>query len=71
MLFTTAKVGPRQDLLTGTIQLDQISLLEMYKLIPSVLLDFSFELVEPEKEWTVRHGWFNKPRNVNVRVRRC
>jgi hypothetical protein len=43
--------------------------MEIYKLIPSILRDFHFELAEPEKAWTVLHGWLNKPEDVNVKVR--
>ena len=42
---------------------------EMYKLLPTVLRDFEFELVG-KKEWDTWQGWFHQQRNVDVRARR-
>ncbi|EXJ87870.1 hypothetical protein A1O1_04797 [Capronia coronata CBS 617.96] len=42
---------------------------EMYKLLPTVLRDFEFELVG-SKEWETWQGWFHQPKNINVRVKR-
>ncbi|EHY53724.1 hypothetical protein HRR83_003937 [Exophiala dermatitidis] len=42
---------------------------EMYKLLPTILHDFEFELVG-NREWEVWRGWFHQPKNVNVRVTR-
>ncbi|KAK0625755.1 Cytochrome P450 monooxygenase mpaDE [Lasiodiplodia hormozganensis] len=47
-----------------------ISLLEMYKLVPAVLLNFELELVQPEKEWTIHNAWFVKQSDFFVRLRR-
>lgn len=44
----------------------QISMTEMYKLLPTILRRYHFELTVPE--WTLRAGWFSVPRNVLVRV---
>ncbi|RAH49950.1 cytochrome P450, partial [Aspergillus brunneoviolaceus CBS 621.78] len=43
-----------------------IALCEIYKLLPVLLWKFQVRLVEPEKEWTTKNFWFNKP--VGVRV---
>ncbi|KAI9756557.1 MAG: guanine nucleotide exchange protein for ADP-robosylation factor [Chaenotheca gracillima] len=37
-----------------------ISLLEIYKLVPSFLLRFEVNLVHPEKEWKLHNAWFVK-----------
>lgn len=42
---------------------------EMYKLLPTILRDFDFELVG-KKEWDVWEGWFHSQKNVNVKVTR-
>lgn len=42
---------------------------EMYKLLPTILRDFDFELVG-NQEWDVWRGWFHHQRNVNVQVKR-
>jgi cytochrome P450 len=46
-----------------------ISLLEMYKIIAAAIMKFDWELVEPEKEWTLLGGSFVRPKAVNVRVK--
>lgn len=47
-----------------------ISILEMSKLIPRLVRDFDFELVNTEREWETENFWFVKPVDFNVRVRR-
>ncbi|EYE90342.1 cytochrome P450 [Aspergillus ruber CBS 135680] len=47
-----------------------ISILEMSKLIPRLVRDFDFELVNPEREWETENFWFVKPVNFDVRVKR-
>ncbi|RAK98280.1 cytochrome P450 [Aspergillus ibericus CBS 121593] len=47
-----------------------ISLLEMYKLIPSLLLAYEVELTEPEAEWEVVNAWFVRQKKMNVKVTR-
>lgn len=46
-----------------------ISILEMYKLVPSLLMAFDFELADPEREWRFEHGSFVNVSGVNVRIR--
>jgi cytochrome P450 len=48
----------------------QISLCEMYKVIPQLVRTFHLELVDPEKEWKTSNYWFNKPSKVYTRLRR-
>ncbi|KAI9840563.1 MAG: hypothetical protein M1837_001543 [Sclerophora amabilis] len=43
-----------------------ISLLEIYKLVPSFLLRFEVDLVNPEKEWKLHNAWFVKQLNFNT-----
>ncbi|CAK7201538.1 hypothetical protein SEUCBS139899_004244 [Sporothrix eucalyptigena] len=45
-----------------------ISLCEMYKMIPALLRSFHLELVHPERTWTTHNYWFNKPSHVDTRV---
>lgn len=47
-----------------------ISLLEMYKVIPSLLLAFDFELAHPDKEWRFESGSFANVSGVDVKIRR-
>ena len=46
-----------------------ISLLEMYKAIPSLIRAFDFALVEPGKEWRFESGSFANVSGVNVRLK--
>ncbi|KAF2633131.1 cytochrome P450 [Macroventuria anomochaeta] len=43
-----------------------ISLCEMYKLIPQLLRSFHITPSEPEKEWETHNYWFNKPSKVRM-----
>lgn len=47
-----------------------ISYLEMTKLIPQVVRNFDFELLQPNKPWECKSYWFVKPRSFLVRVSR-
>ncbi|EWC46032.1 hypothetical protein DRE_04825 [Drechslerella stenobrocha 248] len=46
-----------------------ISMLEIYKLVPTLLLKFNFELAEPEKDWTLFNSVFVHQRNLKITVR--
>lgn len=46
-----------------------ISLLEMYKLVPSLLLKFDMSLARQEAEWRLEKGTFVNVSNVNVLVK--
>ncbi|EUC31177.1 hypothetical protein COCCADRAFT_101960 [Bipolaris zeicola 26-R-13] len=46
-----------------------ISLCEMYKVIPSLLRSFDLQLSEPDREWETRNYWFNKPSKVYTMIR--
>jgi cytochrome P450 len=43
-----------------------ISLLEMYKLVPTVLRRFEIKLEDPREEWKLHNAWFVKQSNFNV-----
>ncbi|KAK4185186.1 putative cytochrome P450 pisatin demethylase-like protein [Podospora australis] len=45
-----------------------ISMMELYKMIPEFIRGFDLELVDPKKDWTVVNQWFNKPANVLTKV---
>lgn len=44
-----------------------ISLLEVYKLVPNFLTRFNVELDDPSKEWKLHNAWFVKQLNFNVK----
>ncbi|PGG96365.1 hypothetical protein GX51_07860 [Blastomyces parvus] len=46
-----------------------ISLSEIYKMIPRLLRDFHFRLADPQKEWKTHNYWFNKQSDVFVYVK--
>lgn len=48
----------------------QISLAEIYKLLPEVLRRFDVQLVDPAKDWKTHNFWFNKQTGIDVRIRR-
>jgi hypothetical protein len=47
----------------------QISLAELYKLVPEVLRHFDLEMAH-DRPWTTKNRWFNKQTNVFVNVKR-
>ncbi|EMC99437.1 hypothetical protein BAUCODRAFT_144864 [Baudoinia panamericana UAMH 10762] len=47
-----------------------ISLLEMYKVVPSLLRSFRWTLAEPERQWRFESGSFANVSGVGVRVER-
>ncbi|OAQ59226.2 benzoate 4-monooxygenase cytochrome P450 [Pochonia chlamydosporia 170] len=47
-----------------------IANLEIYKVISTLVQRYKLELVDPEKEWTVKNGWFLRLSGVNVRMER-
>ena len=44
-------------------------MLEISKLIPQLVRDYDFELLEPAKDWETYNAWFVKPTNFRVRVK--
>ncbi|OQE00243.1 hypothetical protein PENVUL_c055G03586 [Penicillium vulpinum] len=46
-----------------------ISLLEIYKLIPSLFLRYKIELNDPSAEWKIVNAWFVRQKNMDVRLR--
>ncbi|KAJ5153212.1 uncharacterized protein N7482_009690 [Penicillium canariense] len=53
---------------SGTCIGKNISLSEIYELIPQLLRDFQLRLVDPGKEWATHIYWFNKATDVHVYV---
>ncbi|CAI7599805.1 unnamed protein product [Penicillium manginii] len=47
-----------------------ISLLEIYKLIPSLLLTYDIRLKSPEKEWETTNAWFVRQTGIDVLLAR-
>ncbi|KAH8807084.1 cytochrome P450 [Xylogone sp. PMI_703] len=47
-----------------------ISLLEIYKLIPSLFLNYKIELSDPDAEWETINAWFVRQKNVEVKLAR-
>lgn len=46
-----------------------ISLLEIYKLVPSFLRRFEIEFADPRKDWKLHNAWFVAQREFEVRFR--
>jgi len=46
-----------------------ISLLEIYKLVPSFLRKFEIQLANPDQEWKLHNAWFVKQHNFNTTFR--
>ncbi|KAH7139959.1 cytochrome P450 [Dactylonectria estremocensis] len=46
-----------------------ISLLELYKLIPTILRIFEVELVNPDSTWELHNAWFVKQKGLLVRLK--
>ncbi|OAL37522.1 hypothetical protein AYO20_03029 [Fonsecaea nubica] len=47
-----------------------ISFLEMYKLVPALLMRFEIEFADPTKPWKVHNAWFVKQSEFKVYLRR-
>ncbi|VUC32403.1 unnamed protein product [Clonostachys rosea] len=47
-----------------------ISLLEMFKLVPAFLRRYELEFTPSDNEWTLNNAWFVKQSNFNVLLRR-
>ncbi|KAJ5891004.1 Cytochrome P450 [Penicillium subrubescens] len=47
-----------------------ISLLEIYKLVPSLFLTYKIDLEHPEKQWQTVNAWFVRQKNMHVRLAR-
>ncbi|KGO65675.1 Cytochrome P450 [Penicillium italicum] len=45
-----------------------ISLLEIYKLIPSLFLRYKIEFDDPSAEWEIVNAWFVRQKNMDVRL---
>lgn len=43
-----------------------LSMVQIAKLVPSLLLKFGFELVDKEHGWKVIAGWFVRQAEMNV-----
>ncbi|KAF2183228.1 pisatin demethylase [Zopfia rhizophila CBS 207.26] len=46
-----------------------VSLLEIYKLVPSFLRRFEIELEQPQKEWKTHNAWFVRQLEFNTKFR--
>lgn len=62
--FMTFGRGPRSCL--GK----HVSLMEIQKLIPELVMRYDLEFEQPQREWVVYNDWFVKQEGVLVRVRR-
>ncbi|KAH6982611.1 cytochrome P450 [Ilyonectria destructans] len=45
-----------------------ISLLEIYKMLPSFFLKYSVELADPEATWNLKNSWFVRQEGVEVKM---
>ncbi|KAG9244214.1 cytochrome P450 [Calycina marina] len=48
----------------------QLSILEIYKVMPTLFLTYEMNLVDPNKEWHVRYSWFTKQTGIEVKIRK-
>ncbi|KAL8941387.1 MAG: hypothetical protein Q9216_002265 [Gyalolechia sp. 2 TL-2023] len=48
----------------GNADENQISLSEIYKLVPQIIRQFNLRLADPNKEWRTRNYWFNKQTEI-------
>ncbi|KAF9640790.1 putative benzoate 4-monooxygenase cytochrome p450 protein [Lasiodiplodia theobromae] len=46
----------------------ELSLFEIYKVVPTVLGRFDFDLVDPKKEWELTNSWFVRVKGVDVKI---
>ncbi|ERF72247.1 hypothetical protein EPUS_02134 [Endocarpon pusillum Z07020] len=46
-----------------------ISLSEIYKLVPQIIRVFHIGLADPSKEWKTHNYWFNKQTEVNIFIK--
>ncbi|GES61892.1 cytochrome P450 [Aspergillus terreus] len=69
----------RQDMLRATLTFGagprtcigkNISLLEIYKLIPSLMLTYEIELDDPTTEWEIINAWFVRQKRIDIRLGR-
>lgn len=47
-----------------------IAHVEMYKVVATLIARYKIELVDEEKEWTVKNGWFLRVSGLDVRFKR-
>lgn len=45
-----------------------LALMEVYKIVPTLLSKYRFELVEPGREWEVKSKWFMVQDKLDVRI---
>ncbi|KAL8994648.1 MAG: hypothetical protein Q9188_007009 [Gyalolechia gomerana] len=48
------------------LYLSQISLSEIYKLVPQIVRAFQIRLADPSKQWKTHNYWFNKQTDIHV-----
>ena len=46
----------------------QISLSEIYKLVPQIIRSFHIRLADPSSQWKTHNYWFNKQTDVHVLI---
>ncbi|EKG14731.1 Cytochrome P450 [Macrophomina phaseolina MS6] len=47
----------------------ELSLFEIYKVVPMIVGAFDFELVDQKKEWELTNSWFVRVKSVDVRIK--
>lgn len=60
--FLTFGKGPR------TCLGKSVSIMEMNKLIPNLVLGWDFEMADPKQDWTYHNDWFVRHEDFMVKV---
>ena len=47
-----------------------VSLMEIYKIIATLFLQYDMELVDPKKQWHVQNSWFVRQSGIEVNMKR-
>ena len=47
-----------------------VSMLEIYKIVATLLLKYEMEFVDPKKEWQVQNSWFVRQSGIDVNLKK-
>ena len=64
----SAGLAHRVDLEHVRLRVVQISLSEIYKLVPQIIHDFHIRLEDSSRAWKTHNYWFNKQTDIKIRI---